>query len=82
MLQRTELQKYLGARRCTQEENTQDFFKTGEVVWCLSEISSGFRTVFIKYDGESTLTALSFAISDLSVTVRLGRYAANRFIYS
>lgn len=34
---KTELQKYLGARRCTQEENPWDFSKTGEVVCCLTQ---------------------------------------------
>lgn len=63
--QRTELQKYLDAKRCIQEENPQNFFKTDRGIAQLREISSGFRSAFIKYDGGSTPVALSFAISDL-----------------
>lgn len=62
---RTELQRYLDAKRCTKDENPWIFSKTDGYIAQLNEISSGFRTAFIKYGGESTPATLSFAICDL-----------------
>lgn len=63
--QRTELQKYLDAKRWIKDKNHGFFSKTDGYIAQLNEISSGFRIAFIKYGGESTTGALSSAISDL-----------------